>query len=340
MAKLAQIIFLMASIIMAATIVRAYNVLLGVCLGLSGDNLPPPWKMVQLCKKYSIRRIRLDEPNIDVLNAFRGAEIDLSFGIPNDMLTDMATNKALVEEWFNTYIKPFVNEFKINYVIVGDKAIPGLDICILPVMMSFQDLLNANYIGQVKLTTLVGYNAALAYKDPPSSGAFHPTISENMRGILKFLSEEGSPLMVSVFPYRKYMFDGGISLNYAIFNETEPVVRDGELNYYNLFDAMVEAVYAAIDKEAVGDVTVVVGETGWPTCGSDDDATPAIAEEYNKKFVSHICSGKGTPRKPNVFLEGFIQSIFNEDEKPQGDSQCYGMFDINMNPIYSLSLVQ
>lgn len=180
------------------------------------------------------------------------------------------------------------------------------------------------------------YQGALITKDPPSSGAFYPSCSENLKGILKFLSEEGSPLMVSVFPYRKYKLAPSMSLNYAIFNETQPVLRDGELNYYNLFDAMVDTFYAAIDKEAVGDVTMVVGETGWPTCGNDSAATSAIAAEYNNKFVSHISSGKGTPKKPNMFLEGFIQSIFNEDENPQGDTQCYGMFDVNMMPTYSL----
>lgn len=142
---------------MPTSLVRAHDVLLGAYYGLSGNNLPPPWKVVHLCEKYNIRRIRLDIPTVDVLTAFRGSNIDLSFSVPNDMLTDMATNKALVEEWFNTYIKPFVDDFKINYIIVGDKAVPGLDNFILPVMMSLQDLLNANYFGQVKLTTLVGY---------------------------------------------------------------------------------------------------------------------------------------------------------------------------------------
>lgn len=155
MAKLFHMAFLMAATM--ATVVGAYDVLLGTYYGLDGDNLPPPWKVVQLCKKYYIRRVRLYEPNIDVLNAFRGSEIDLSFGIPNNLLTNMATNKSVVEEWFNTFIKPYINDFKINYIIVGDKAIPGLDGSILPVMMFLQDLLNTHFLGQVKLTTLVGY---------------------------------------------------------------------------------------------------------------------------------------------------------------------------------------
>ncbi|XP_008451156.1 probable glucan endo-1,3-beta-glucosidase BG5 [Cucumis melo] len=338
MAKLVQIIvFLMASILMPTSLVRAHDVLLGAYYGLSGNNLPPPWKVVHLCEKYNIRRIRLDIPTVDVLTAFRGSNIDLSFSVPNDMLTDMATNKALVEEWFNTYIKPFVDDFKINYIIVGDKAVPGLDNFILPVMMSLQDLLNANYFGQVKLTTLVGYNAALVSQDPPSSGVFNPTVRENMRGILKFLAEEGSALMVSVFPHRQYKSNGGMSLNYAALKETKPVVEDGELKYSNLFDAMMDAFYAAIEKETIGEVTLVVGETGWPTCGDNHEIeTLDIAKQYNNKFKSHISSGKGTPRKPNVYLEGFIQSLFNENQKPEGESQCFGVFDVNMNPIYSL----
>ena len=157
MAKVVQIVFLMASILMAATVVGAYDILLGAYYGLVGDNLPPPWKVVQLCEQYNIRRVRLDVPDVDVLTAFRGGAIDVSFGIPNNMLTDLANNKGLVEEWFNTYVKTFVDDFRINYIIVGDKAIPSHANFILPIMMSLQDLLNANYLGQVKLTTLVGY---------------------------------------------------------------------------------------------------------------------------------------------------------------------------------------
>ncbi|XP_022136187.1 probable glucan endo-1,3-beta-glucosidase BG5 [Momordica charantia] len=334
MAKLAHIIvFFMASM----SAVRANDVLLGVYYGLFGDNVPPPWKVVQLCVKYNIRRIRLDEPNLEVFDAFCGAGIDISFGVPNDMLINMKANESAVVEWFNTYVEPYIGDFVINYIIVGNKAIPGLDDCILPVMKSLQNLLNARYLGQVKLTTLVGYNAALAVKDPPSSGAFDPNASDNIREILRFLLREGSPLMVSVCPYTKYAYSNrAISLNYATFGAKTPVVHDGGLSYDNLFDAMVDPFYAAMDKLGVGDVDVAVGETGWPTCGNGNIATPQYASAYNKNFKSHISSGRGTPKRPNVLIRGFIKSMFNENKMPEGESQCYGIFNVDSTPLYPL----
>ncbi|XP_022968751.1 probable glucan endo-1,3-beta-glucosidase BG4 [Cucurbita maxima] len=315
-------------------IVGAYDVLLGAYYGLLGDNLSSPASVVQLCRKYNISRVRLEVSNIDVIEAFRGTEIDLSLGVPNDMLPNMATNKTLVEEWFNTYVEPYVNDYIINYIVVGDKAIPGLDDNILPVMKSLQDLLNAHYFGEAKLTTLVGFNA-LAVTNPPSSGAFNPAIVENMRGILEFLRGEGSPLMVSVYTYDQYVYGGNRSLGYATLSEQNSLVRDGMLSYNNLFDEMVDAFYAAIDKENVGDVAIVIGETGWPTCGNYNATTPLLAAEYNRNFKSHISSGKGTPRKENIYIEGFIRSIFNENQKPEGESRCYGMFNVDSTPIYS-----
>lgn len=336
MAKLGHVIIVV--FFMAATsAVGAHDVLLGAYYGLAGNNLPPPWDVVQLCRKNNIRRVRLDEPNLDVFQAFRGAEIDLSFGVPNNMLINMKTNSTAVEEWFNTYVEPFIGDFTINYIVVGDKAIPGLEDCILPVMKSLQDLLNSHYLGQVKLTTLVGYNSALVVDGGlPSNATFNPVASDNIKGILKFLFVEGSPLMVSVYPFRKYAYnnDKAVSLDYATFRSKVAVVRDGEVSYYNLFDAMVDAFYTAIEKQAVGDVAVAVGETGWPTCEHGYAATPEYAALYNRNFKRHICSGKGTPKKQNIYIEGFIQSIFDENEKPEGDSRCYGMFHVDKIPVY------
>lgn len=50
----------------------------------------------------------------------------------------------------------------------------------------------------------------------------------------------------------------------------KPVLIDGNYEYYNLFDAMVDAFVAAMAR-AVGkeDVKIVVSETGWPTKGNE-----------------------------------------------------------------------
>ncbi|XP_038880685.1 probable glucan endo-1,3-beta-glucosidase BG5 [Benincasa hispida] len=332
MAKLSHIIVIF--MVFVSSIVGAYDVLLGAYYRLAGNNLPPPWEVVQLCKKYNIRRVRLYEPNLTVLESFRGMGIDVSFGVPNNLIENMATNHTAVEEWFINYVAPFIGDFTINYIVVGDKVIPGLDGRILQVMQSLQGLLNARNLGQVKLTTLVSITA-LSAQSPPSSGAFDPTIAANMRGILHFLWEQGSPLMVSLYPHKTYFYSGNMSLGYATFAEENFSIRDGDLSYNNLFDEMMDAFYAAIDKEDVGDVAIAVGETGWPTCGHLNITTTSIAATYNRNFKNHITSGKGTPMKSNIYIQGFIKSIFNENEEPEGESKCYGMFHVDSTPIYS-----
>ncbi|TYK10034.1 putative glucan endo-1,3-beta-glucosidase BG4 [Cucumis melo var. makuwa] len=228
---------------------------------------------------------------------------------------------------------PFINDLTINYIVVGDNAIPGLEDYILPVMKSLQDLLNRHYLGQVKITTMVGLTA-LGVQTPPSTGVFDPNIFESMRGILHFLRGQGSPLMLSLYPYQAYAYSGytnNITLGYATFTsqtEQNSSIRiDGDLTY-NIFDEMVDAFYAAIDKANVGNVAIAIGETGWPTNGNYA-ANPSLALTYNKKFKNHITSGKGTPMKPNIYIEGFIRSLFNENEKPEGESRFYGMFNVD-----------
>ncbi|KAG7024022.1 putative glucan endo-1,3-beta-glucosidase BG4, partial [Cucurbita argyrosperma subsp. argyrosperma] len=212
-------------------------------------------------------------------------------------------------------------------------SVVGAYVVLLGAYYGLEDLLNAHYLGRVKLTTLVGFKS-LAVTNPPSSGAFYPTIVENMRGILKFLGRQGSPLMVSLNMYNRYVYGGNISLGYATLSEQNSSVHDGMLSYNNLFDEMVDAFYVAIDKANVRDVGIVVGETGWPACGNNNATSPLLASKYNRNFKSHISSSKGTPKKKNIYIEGFIGSIFNEKEK-SGESHCYGMFNVDSTPIYS-----
>ncbi|KAJ1407728.1 Glycoside hydrolase family 17 [Sesbania bispinosa] len=58
-----------------------------------------------------------------------------------------------------------------------------------------------------------------------------------------------------------------ISLSYAIFTSPNVMVWDGQYGYQNLFDAMLDAVHAAIDNTGICYVPVVVSESGWPSDG-------------------------------------------------------------------------
>ncbi|GKV53471.1 hypothetical protein SLEP1_g59993 [Rubroshorea leprosula] len=62
-----------------------------------------------------------------------------------------------------------------------------------------------------------------------------------------------------------------ISLDYALFTATGTVVFEDQLQYLNLFDALVYAVCSALKKSGGGSVEIVVSETGWPSDGGNSD---------------------------------------------------------------------
>ncbi|XP_013614623.1 PREDICTED: putative glucan endo-1,3-beta-glucosidase GVI [Brassica oleracea var. oleracea] len=104
-----------------------------------------------------------------------------------------------------------------------------------------------------------------------------------------------------------------------------------------MFDAMFDAFVWAMEKEGVKDLPVVVSETGWPSDGNGEFTTPDIAAAYNGNFVKHVVDGKGTPKRPNSGVDGFLFATFNENQKPPGTEQHFGLYDpVDMKPIYKL----
>ncbi|OVA08814.1 Glycoside hydrolase [Macleaya cordata] len=143
--------------------------------------------------------------------------------------------------------------------------------------------------------------------------------------------------MIDVYPYFAYANDPAhIPLDYALFKSTSPVVVDGNLNYYNLFDAMVDAFNAALEKINMSDIYLSISESGWPSAGNGDDTSIENAKTYNTNLVNHVLE-TGSPRKPHHRYNTFVFSMFNEDLKqPAGVEQHFGLFYPNMEPVYTI----
>jgi hypothetical protein len=119
-----------------------------------------------------------------------------------------------------------------------------------------------------------------------------------------------------VYPYFAYKDSQGIDLNYALFEPSSTTVSDTNgLTYTNLFDAMVDAVHAALDKVGGGSVDVVVSESGWPSADGRG-ASVENARTYNQNLISH--AGKGTPRKPGGVRVRHVQRG-REGRRPHGE---------------------
>ncbi|BBH08220.1 Glycosyl hydrolase superfamily protein [Prunus dulcis] len=239
---------------------------------------------------------------------------------------NLAGSQGAVNTWFAANVEPYVNDIVFNHIAVGNEVIPGsLAEHILPVMKYLQNVINDKNLDGIKVTIVLS-GTALASSYPPSNGAFKPEASNVMSAILAFLSARGSPLMINVYPYFVYSSDpANIHLNYAQFTATSPVVQDGPLSYYNLFDAT---------KAGGGGVGVVVSESGWPSDGNGDFTTPELARTYNRNFLKHITSKAGTPKRPGAYIEGYIFAMFTENQKPEGVEQHFGLFHPNMQPVY------
>ncbi|KAM5562192.1 putative glucan endo-1,3-beta-glucosidase BG5 [Rosa sericea] len=311
---------------------------IGVCYGMLGNNLPPATDVVNLYKKYGIGKMRLFDPNPAALQALRGSQIRVTLGIRNEDLSNLAASPDAMNSWFKTNVEPYLNDITFEYISAGNEVIPGpLGGYVLPVMQSLQNILNAkNLATRIKVSTVVP-GAVLGASYPPSSGAFTADTRDVMSGILAFLSRQGSPLLINVYPYFAYVSDPvNVRLDYAQFTATSPGAIDGNLNYFNLFDALVDAFFSAMEKVGVPNVNVVVTESGWPSDGHGDFTTPQLAATYNKNFFRHISSKKGTPKRPNASIEGYIFAMFNENQKPNGEEQHFGLFYPNMQPVYPI----
>ena len=164
---------------------------------------------------------------------------------------------------------------------------------------------------------------------PPSSGVFKDGY---MKQVVALLGTTGAPLLVNVYPYFAYIGDQkDIDLNFALFQQSTNTVSDSSLTYTNLFDAMVDSIYAALEKAGKPGVKVVISESGWP---SDEGfgATAQNARAYNQGLINHV--GNGTPKRPGP-LETYIFAMFNENKKDGEKSEKhFGLFNPDMSAAY------
>ncbi|XVF84988.1 hypothetical protein PTKIN_Ptkin17bG0082900 [Pterospermum kingtungense] len=143
--------------------------------------------------------------------------------------------------------------------------------------------------------------------------------------LLSFLRDTKSPFMANVYPYFSYISSlKHVSLDYALFR-SQQTVRDGMLMYGNLFDASIDALLYAMEREGFAELPVVVSETGWPK-GGDVAASVENAKAYNENVVRRVVSNLGTPKRPGVGIEVYLFDLFDENGK--GGDECEKHFGI------------
>ncbi|KAE8125999.1 hypothetical protein FH972_020757 [Carpinus fangiana] len=313
----------------------------GVCYGPSHNGVPDLAVAISHYRKFGLTRIRLMEYDEYDVGALHAMGFEVSFGVNNDELQTLASSYGAVEDWFEKKVENIIkyNYFVINYIVVGDEAIPGpLAQYVLPVVASLIRLFQSKNKPLIKVTAAVS-PAVLSNLLPPSKAEFTTEIRNHMVPLVYTLAEWGFPLMIKVYPY-KYYAAGLISKEFATFtarHRRPPVFQDGNLSYWNMFDVMVDSFLWAMEKEGVPNGgSIVVGETGWPSAGNGNFTTPKLARTYNQNFLNHITSKDGTPKRPYVINAGFVYSMFDDNLKPEGAEQHFGISNIDYKPAYHL----
>lgn len=279
--------------------------------------------------------MRIYDPNPDVLEALRGSNIQLLVGVPNDQLQSLASDSSAANAWVQSNVVAYWPSVSFRYIAVGNEVIPGDDApYVLPAMQNVQNALaSANLQGQIKVSTSVS-TRVLGVSYPPSEGSFSSDTQADMNPIVQFLVNNGAPLLLNVYPYFSYKYNQAqISLSYALFTSPDVVVNDGPYGYQNLFDAIVDAAYASLEKVGGSSVEIVVSESGWPSAG-DVETTIDNAGTYNQNLINHV--GQGTPRRPGSAIEAYIFAMFNENQKDSELERNFGLFYPNKQPVYSI----
>ncbi|PQQ11694.1 glucan endo-1 3-beta-glucosidase [Prunus yedoensis var. nudiflora] len=142
--------------------------------------------------------------------------------------------------------------------------------------------------------------------------------------MLEFHRQTKSPFLINPYPFFGFVPE---TLNYALFKPNAGVFDNATgMNYTNMFDAQMDAVFSAMKQVGYEDVDIVVAETGWPSAGdpTQPDVNVDNAASYNGNLVRHVSSGKGTPLMPNRTFETYIFALFNENLKPTTSERNYG----------------
>ncbi|KAL2514624.1 Glycosyl hydrolase superfamily protein [Forsythia ovata] len=164
-------------------------------------------------------------------------------------------------------------------------------------MRNIKTAISAAGLGnQIKVSTSIETDV-LGNSYPPSDGVFQPVFSRI-----------GNPQQISI--------------QYALFTSSGIVTPDGT-RYQNVFYAILDAMYAALEKASGSSQVIVVSESGWPSAGGQDTSIDNV-RTYNTNLVQRVKAG--TPKRPGRAIETYIFAMFDEDQKSPEYEKNFGLF--------------
>ncbi|KAJ0809773.1 putative glucan endo-1,3-beta-D-glucosidase [Helianthus annuus] len=322
----------------------------GVCYGQLGNNLPSPSKSVELIKSLKAGRVKLDDANPKILTALSNINIPVTITVPNKIITAIASNQTLADEWVTSNVARFYPQTKIQTVLVGKQVLSQPDnvtwFNLVPAMYRIRKSLVSHNLKKIKVGTPLAMDCLNTFT-PPSSANFRSNVANTViKPLLHFINHTKSFFFVDVYPYYAWASDPkNIDLNYALLEPNTKWYLDEPVGLFftNLLEQMLDAVYFAMKGAGYPDIRLSISETGWPNGGGVDQSGANIhnAAVYNKNVIKTLTKIplRGTPYKPFVALPSFISALYNENQKPGPETERhFGLFYPNGTSIYPINL--
>ncbi|CAA0831915.1 Glucan endo-1-3-beta-glucosidase 5 [Striga hermonthica] len=318
---------------------------IGANWGTQATHPLPPRAVARLLRGNGFQKVKLFDAEDGVLRALSGSGIEVMVGIPNDMLATMAQSMSAADLWVQNNVSAQIssNNVDIRYVAVGNEPFLStyngtFESTTFPALQNIQAaLIKAGLGNRVKVTVPLNADVYQSPSQLPSSGDFRPNIRDLMLQIVTFLAQNGSPFTVNIYPFISLYNDPGFPIDYAFFNGYSSPIIDGTRTYTNVFDANYDTLVWALQNNGFPNMTIIVGEVGWPTDG-DRNANPGYAQRFNQGFLSRV--NQGTPMRPGP-IDAYLFSLVDEDAKsiqPGNFERHWGIFYYDGTPKYNLSL--
>lgn len=218
---------------------------IGVNYGQVADNLPPPSETAKLLQSTSIGKVRLYGADPAIIKALANTGIAIVIGASNGEIPSLASDPTVAKQWIATNVLPFYPASAISVITVGNEVLTsgdqGLISQIYPAMQNLQNaLVSVSLAGKIKIST-VHSMAVLRQSEPPSSGSFHPSYMVDLKKMLGFLKDTGSPFAINPYPFFAYRSDPRPeTLAFCLFQPNGGKFDSGtKITYKNMFDAQV-----------------------------------------------------------------------------------------------------
>ncbi|KAF3662101.1 putative multicystatin-like [Capsicum annuum] len=307
----------------------------GINYGRIADNIPAPESVVTLLQANKIKNVRIYDADHGVLTAFKGSGIQIIIGLGNEFLKDVSVNEDRAVEWVKVHVQPYLPDTLICGVAVGNEILGGGDVELWEVLVpAAKNVYNAldklNLAHKIEVSSPHS-EAVFDNTYPPSAGVFKESILPYMLPLLNFSSQIGSPFYINAYPFLAYKSDPShIDLNYALFEKSSGIYdAKTKLHYDNMYTAMIDATYFALEKAGFEKMPVICSETGWASQGDENEAGANLknARTYNKNLHKLLLKKKGTPHRPKMVMRAYVFALFNENQKPGPTSERnFGLF--------------